>query len=121
MTKSRTFYVCQSCGFQSLKWLGKCPSCGEWDSLTEEIVSDTPKAKKAVPSLGTDEPPRPISDIKTESGERLESGIGEFDRVVGGGIVSGSVVLIGGDPGIGKSTLVLQVLNGLASRGLNAL
>jgi len=121
MAKSKTFYVCQSCGFQSLKWLGKCSNCGEWNSLIEEQVSDEPELGRESGRLGSGEAPCPITDIRVDERERLRCGIKEFDRVVGGGIVSGSVILVGGDPGIGKSTLVLQVLNGLASQGLKAL
>jgi DNA repair protein RadA/Sms len=121
MTKTRTFYVCQSCGFQSLKWLGKCPNCGEWNSLTEEQILDGAVGGRESAGLGPGESPRSIAEIQIDSGERRQCGIEEFDRVLGGGIVSGSVILIGGDPGIGKSTLVLQVLNGLASQGLKVL
>lgn len=121
MTKIKTFYICQSCGFQSLKWLGKCPNCGEWNSLTEEQISEEPGRRRELVGLGTGETPCPITDIRVNGRERLRCGIEEFDRVVGGGIVLGSAILIGGDPGIGKSTLVLQVLNGLASQGLRVL
>jgi len=121
MVKSKSIYVCQSCGFQSPRWLGKCPNCGEWNSLTEERIVPEAAAKRESPGLSTGEPPRPITDISVDGKERLQCGIGEFDRVVGGGIVLGSVVLIGGDPGIGKSTLVLQVLDGLARQGRKVL
>lgn len=121
MTKTKTLYICQSCGFQSLKWLGKCSNCGEWNSLTEERVSEEPGTRRESVGLGTGETPCSITDIRVNGRERLRCGIEEFDRVLGDGIVSGSVILIGGDPGIGKSTLVLQVLNGLASQGLKVL
>ncbi|NIS70164.1 MAG: DNA repair protein RadA [Proteobacteria bacterium] len=121
MTKTKTLYVCQSCGFQSLKWLGRCPTCDEWNSLTEERVSDETAGRRSLIGLGVGEPPRRITDIQLKGQDRIECGIGEFDRVLGGGIVLGSVILIGGDPGIGKSTLLLQVLNGLASQGLKVL
>ncbi|MBW2056630.1 MAG: DNA repair protein RadA [Deltaproteobacteria bacterium] len=121
MSKAKTLYVCQSCGFQSPKWLGRCPDCGEWNTLTEEQILDQTSPMRRPADLGSGQPPLPISQIRPEGGERLRCGIEEFDRVLGGGIVSGSVVLIGGDPGIGKSTLVLQVLHGLAMQDLRAL
>jgi len=121
MTKVKTVYVCQSCGFQSPKWLGKCSNCGEWDSLTEEQISGDVGKKRESVGPGTGEAPCPITDIQVDGRERLRCGIEEFDRVLGGGMVLGSVILVGGDPGIGKSTLVLQVLNGLASQGMRAL
>jgi DNA repair protein RadA/Sms len=121
MTKTKTIYVCQSCGFQSPKWLGKCPNCGEWNSLTEEQIALEPATRREPAGPSTGESPRPITDISVDGKERLECGIGEFDRVLGGGIVLGSVILIGGDPGIGKSTLVLQVLDGLARHGSRVL
>ncbi|MBN2572320.1 MAG: DNA repair protein RadA [Ignavibacteriales bacterium] len=105
MSKMRIKYICSNCGFESLKWLGKCPSCGEWNSFTEELV-ETKSRKQirkneiTIASLNGD---------FSNSGEvRIKTNISEFDRVLGGGIMSGSVILIGGDPGIGKSTLVLQ-------------
>jgi DNA repair protein RadA/Sms len=121
MAKNKTFYACQSCGFHSPKWLGKCPNCGEWESLTEERITEEPPAKRASASLGAGESPRPITDIQLNGKDRLQCGIDEFDRVLGGGIVGGSVILIGGDPGIGKSTLLLQVLDGIASQGQKVL
>ncbi len=121
MAKPKTLYICQSCGFQSLKWLGRCPNCEEWNSLAEERISDQPGARREWQVLGSGESPHPITDIQLNGKDRLLCGIEEFDRVLGGGIVLGSVILIGGDPGIGKSTLLLQVLNGLANQGLKVL
>lgn len=103
--KNKIFYVCQSCGYRSAKWLGKCPSCDAWNSFTEEISNDSKKNRQSVST----EKPFLISQIKTDSITRYFSKIQEFDRVLGGGIVPGSVILLGGDPGIGKSTLLLQV------------
>lgn len=102
---TRTVYVCQQCGSQQPKWMGKCPDCGEWNSLVEQI-SDVGRAAAA--GVRRSEP-LAYSEIESQEESRQSSGLPEFDRVLGGGIVSGSLVLIGGDPGIGKSTLLLQV------------
>ena len=115
-SKIRSVYSCQKCGGQTPKWMGRCPDCGEWNSLVEETFSAAP-IEKAKAARSADIPPRPISDIETSSESRVKSGISEFDRVLGGGIVKGSAVLIGGDPGIGKSTLLLQGMEELARRG----
>lgn len=115
-SKTRSVYCCQKCGGQTPKWMGRCPDCGEWNSLVEETFSTAPAEKKqAARSAKT--PPTPISDIETSAESRIKSGISEFDRVLGGGIVRGSAVLIGGDPGIGKSTLLLQGMEELARKG----
>lgn len=103
--KNKIFYVCQSCGYRSAKWLGKCPSCEAWNSFTEEISIDTKKIKH----ISSTEKPILISQVQTDTIIRYFTNIQEFDRVLGGGIVPGSVILLGGDPGIGKSTLLLQV------------
>jgi DNA repair protein RadA/Sms len=109
--KTKTFYTCQNCGYQSAKWLGKCPDCNSWNTLAEEIALKTgPAAAAAMPATA----PLPISEVSGEAEKRLSCGISEFDRVLGGGIVAGSLVLIGGDPGIGKSTLLLQATDHLA-------
>lgn len=107
MKAPRTLFVCQSCGAQSQKWLGRCPECGEWNALVEERASRTPEPRGAAPALGGQSAKRYV-DVDTVVSERLGTGIGEFDRVLGGGIVPGSLVLLGGEPGIGKSTLLLQ-------------
>ncbi len=116
--KKKTHFVCQLCGYQSSKWMGKCPNCKQWESLIEEKLVE-PGRKLGGLSLGKRgeerEVPQPIDQVVMSETSRIETGIGEFDRVLGGGVVSGSVILIGGDPGIGKSTLLLQALNGLAS------
>ncbi|MBT0652100.1 DNA repair protein RadA [Geomobilimonas luticola] len=108
--KTKTLYTCQKCGYQSAKWLGKCPDCGSWNSLAEEIVgrdgTDT--------TAGVSVPPVSISQAGGEPERRHTCGIAEFDRVLGGGLVEGSLVLVGGDPGIGKSTLLLQATDHLA-------
>jgi DNA repair protein RadA/Sms len=118
---SKTVFTCQSCGYQTPKWLGKCPDCGEWHSLVEEIQLQIRTSGTYRHSLGPKTEPVPIDSIELDDEHRLLSGIGEFDRVLGGGLVPGSLVLIGGDPGIGKSTLMLQALYGLAKNGRKVL
>jgi len=112
VAKARTVFACQSCGYQAAKWLGRCPDCGTWDSLVEEVQN--------APGIGPGEEKRraarPLAEVQTESTPRISSGIREFDRVLGGGVVPGSFVLVGGAPGIGKSTLLLQVAGRLADR-----
>lgn len=107
MSKVKTLYLCQSCGASSQKWIGRCPSCGEWNTYVEEIVAAPVKGNVAQVSLG-DLRPVILDEITAKHLDRIDSGMGEFNRVLGGGLVHGSVVLIGGEPGIGKSTLVLQ-------------
>ena len=119
MKKIRTMFFCQECGQQSPKWLGKCPSCGEWNRFVEEEVRDADAAHPA--DLRFEGVPQSIDAITADEGERITTGIAEMDRVLGGGIVAGSAILVGGDPGIGKSTLLLQVLEKLARRGLTVL
>lgn len=120
MAKGKTaVYFCQSCGFESAKWMGQCPGCREWNTFVEEIVdkSAPAKVKKAAQQAEVTK----ISDIRTDQERRLTTGIGELDRVLGGGIVTGSLVLVGGDPGIGKSTLLLQVCRNLSGQAVNVL
>jgi DNA repair protein RadA/Sms len=109
LTKLRLVFACQSCGFESSKWLGRCPECGEWNSFLEERQEATPTAKgrPASPAIGGR--PKPYAAVDGTDADRIPSGLDEFDRVLGGGLVPGSLVLIGGEPGIGKSTLLLQV------------
>jgi DNA repair protein RadA/Sms len=115
--KLKTIFSCQSCGFQTAKWMGKCPDCNSWDSFVEErsVVGSDRQGFRAISAPQTT--PVPIDSIDLETELRLHTGIKEFDRVLGGGLVPGTLVLIGGDPGIGKSTLMLQALNGLAGQG----
>ena len=115
--KEKTVYVCQDCGHEALKWMGRCPGCGEWNRMVEEV--QTPA--RSAPRPGFMSRPEPIDAISLAPEMRLASGMTEFDRTLGGGLVPGSLVLIGGDPGIGKSTLVLQVMARLADRGARAL
>ena len=115
MNKARSVHICQKCGHEAARWVGRCPDCGEWNSLLETAVRDRPVASSAAVAGGTRTAPQRIGDVRMESAERVPSGIGELDRVLGGGIVPGSLVLIGGDPGIGKSTLLMQVSAALAA------
>jgi DNA repair protein RadA/Sms len=111
MARTRTRHVCQKCGHEALRWLGRCPDCGSWNSLTEELVTEHPVASRP-PWTGGERapvPPQPITRIALDTYRRIPCGIGEFDRVLGGGAVPGSVVLLGGDPGIGKSTMLMSV------------
>ena len=116
--KPKRLYTCQSCGAQSPKWEGRCNDCGEWNSLIEEIVVPTQNRPSLV--LGSDKP-LPISQIKQQKNIRTATGIGELDRILGGGIVKGSVILLGGDPGIGKSTLILQVCGQITTNNMKVL
>ena len=122
MTKVRTVFACQNCGYQSPKWLGKCPDCNSWNSLVEEQRSPAVEGSSHPLTISEqDLPPQSIQSIMTSEDGRMKTGIGEFDRVLGGGLVVGTVVLIGGDPGIGKSTLLLQALDQLARKGTSVL
>lgn len=109
----KTIFACQSCGYQSPKWLGRCPDCAQWNSLTEESISNlSAQGKSVIRDMAFPESsPQKLSDIKSEDYLRISTRIGELDRVLGGGLVKGSAVLIGGEPGIGKSTLMLQASN----------
>lgn len=118
MANNKTVFYCTDCGNESRKWLGKCPACGSWNTLVEQPAPD--KNTKYVKSLVTSTPVH-FKDIKKDDYTRKKTGIGEFDRTLGGGLVEGSLVLIGGDPGIGKSTLLLQAVNKLATKEQNAL
>src|SRR5215831_19817749 len=106
--KSKSSFVCQNCGYVASKWIGKCPDCGEWNSLVEERMP-IPGASALVSRGLAGSTPVSFDAVASQEQSRFSSGIAEFDRVLGGGIVAGSLVLIGGDPGIGKSTLLLQV------------
>jgi DNA repair protein RadA/Sms len=108
VSKVRSKYVCQNCGTESPRWIGKCPSCGEWNTFTEEVVSSVAVRRSKKP-FAENAMPVQISEIDSVDNERVKTGVEEFDRVLGGGIVPGSVCLLGGDPGVGKSTLMMQV------------
>ncbi len=107
--KRTTVYICTNCGYESARWYGKCPECNEWNTLEEQVKSPTTVSKSFSGSYSVFERPTKLSEVEYTDEQRHSSGIGEFDRVLGGGIVKGSLVLIGGDPGIGKSTILLQM------------
>jgi len=113
--KSKTAFFCTECGYEVSKWVGRCPGCGEWNTMAEQPVTETPIA--AVPSSAPSSAPVPLPHITTADEPRVSTLMGELDRVLGGGVVAGSLTLIGGDPGIGKSTLLLQAANSFASEG----
>ena len=126
MAKKSTIFFCQNCGYESAKWLGQCPACKEWNTLVEETVvtGKAGKSSKKTESLAArihEAQPVKLSGIKTESEIRTATGFEELDRVLGGGIVAGSLVLVGGDPGIGKSTILLQVCKNLTEKGKKVL
>lgn len=122
MAKAKTSaFFCQNCGYESAKWMGQCPGCKEWNTFVEELVD-----RKALSGSGKRKPaseakPVPLSSIVASDEERVSTNMKELDRVLGGGIVRGSLVLVGGDPGIGKSTLLLQVCRNLSAQGLSVL
>jgi DNA repair protein RadA/Sms len=117
MKKTETVFVCQNCGHKSAKWLGKCPECGEWNSLVEEKFQTSRKGGTRNGFKLREVSAVAFTDIEPQDDRRFSSGVTEFDRVLGGGIVPGTLVLIGGDPGIGKSTLLLQVADKLSESG----
>ena len=114
MAKAKSIYACTECGATSSKWQGQCPGCNAWNTLVETIAeSDTPSSRRFAALAGTSQI-QTLSEIEAREEDRLPTGVGEFDRALGGGLVAGGVVLIGGDPGIGKSTLLLQALTALS-------
>ena len=119
MARTLSQYHCQSCGAVSAKWSGRCEACGEWNTLTEERLEAQPGKKRKTGGRAVDLVPLAESE-HTAPARRLVTGIDEFDRVTGGGLVAGSAILIGGDPGIGKSTLLLQLVCKLAAAGRKA-
>ncbi len=106
--KQKTVFFCTDCGTESPKWMGKCPGCGAWNTMTEEVVVTQPKGSQKSTTVASSSSPKTLSNISITEEERLSTGLLELDRVLGGGLVPGSLVLIGGDPGIGKSTILLQ-------------
>ena len=113
MGRDRVFFVCQNCGYRAPRWLGKCPDCNAWNSLVEErAVPDAAKGAHATASGA----PQALDSLEIAPEARVSCSIGELDRVLGGGFVPGSLTLIGGDPGIGKSTLLLQAMNAIAQK-----
>ncbi|MFA9336521.1 MULTISPECIES: DNA repair protein RadA [Lactococcus] len=116
MAKKKSSFICQNCGYKSAKYLGRCPNCGEWSSFVEEVEVQEVKNQR-VSMTGERSKPLKLDEVELFDTPRIETDLDEFNRVLGGGVVPGSLVLIGGDPGIGKSTLLLQVSTQLASRG----
>lgn len=115
VAKVKTVFVCQNCGYESLKWMGKCPNCGEWNSLIEETKIQVKKDEfTGYCGISSGSKPKSINNIKSSEYDRFNTGINELNRVLGGGIVKGSLILISGAPGIGKSTLLLQTANNIA-------
>ncbi len=106
--KQKIVFVCSDCGSESPKWMGKCPGCGAWNTMVEEVLAETPKGNQKATTIASSAKPKPLKEISTTEELRISTGLGELDRVLGGGIVPGSLILIGGDPGIGKSTILLQ-------------
>jgi DNA repair protein RadA/Sms len=117
--QQKTAFFCQNCGYESPKWVGKCPGCGEWNRFAEEPVQAADS--RMPPEFQFNEKPRPLDSVEADEKARVKTGMEEMDRVLGGGIVAGSAILVGGDPGIGKSTLLLQVVHRLASGGRKVL
>ena len=120
-TKKSTVFFCQSCGYESPKWMGQCPGCREWNTFVEEQISTAALKKNGGLDSTVGRQPTVLSQIIMKDDDRLSTGIGELDRVLGGGIVAGSLTLVGGDPGIGKSTLLLQMCRLLAADGKKVL
>ena len=117
-SKSKTVFVCSSCGYESAKWLGKCPACNEWNSFYEEKVVNTSSTSGGKSSTNKERSmPRKLKEVEGIEATRTSTGIGELDRVLGGGLVKGSLVLVGGEPGIGKSTLILQLCDRVKGEG----
>lgn len=116
MAKTKSVYVCQNCGAESVKWLGRCPSCGEWNTYVEERVTKETSSRPGLVNVSRNAIPTPIREIDSDNELRVDTKIGELNRILGGGIVPGSVILLGGEPGIGKSTLALQLALGLKSQ-----
>src|SRR3989344_2876961 len=112
--KKTTSFVCQECGYESPKFLGKCPECGEWNTMKEVRLPQIQKSKLKSQSSSVEKNPRLISEIPYKKTSRLQTGFSEADSVLGGGIVPGSVTLLAGDPGIGKSTILLQIAENIA-------
>ena len=123
MAKEKTMYLCSACGYETPRWMGKCPGCNAWNTLEEQApqVQQQAPVKAIKQRPGTGASAMRLHEIPEETALRASTGIGELDRVLGGGVVEGSLMLVGGDPGIGKSTLLLQASDYLAQSGSRVL
>ncbi len=123
MAKAKTTaFFCKECGYESAKWMGQCPACRQWNTMVEEPVAPKKEsAARSAPAFSVRTPPMKLSEVSLAEQDRMSTGYGELDRVLGSGIVGGSMILVGGDPGIGKSTLLLQVCRNLAAAGKRVL
>lgn len=115
MAKNKTVFVCNECGYESSKWLGKCPACGSWNTFFEQKIVESKNSSLKAEKINT--VPQKLDSYKATETIRTSTGSGELDRVLGGGLVKGSLVLLGGEPGIGKSTLILQICNNIKGEG----
>lgn len=121
MAKNRTKYVCSNCGAETVRWMGRCPQCGSWNTLEETVEEIVPKQLRTTHEVVSSKRPRKLSEVNLENHERMQLAMPEVDRPLGGGVVPGSVILWGGEPGIGKSTLILQVCHAMAKAGRSVL
>ena len=121
MARTKSYFICQNCGYTTAKWLGRCPECNSWDSLVEEVKTAQAKSRSYLPANSEKIKPKTIASVARTKVERLATGIREFDRVLGGGVVPGSLVLLGGTPGIGKSTILLDAGLRFAQGGIKVL
>ena len=117
MAKSKTVFVCSECGNESAKWLGKCPACNSWNTFYEQKIVETKSSKSSVLNYEKNTPKK-LNSYQSEEEIRVSTGFEELNRVLGGGLVKGSLVLLGGEPGIGKSTLILQLCNKIKGEGV---
>lgn len=121
MVKNRTKYVCSNCGAETVRWMGRCPQCGSWNTLEETVEEIVPKQLRTTHEVVSSKRPQKLSEVNLENHERMQLAMPEVDRPLGGGVVPGSVILWGGEPGIGKSTLILQVCHAMAKAGRSVL
>ncbi len=121
MAKNRTKFVCSNCGAETVRWMGRCPQCGSWNTLEETVEEVLPKQLRTTHEVVSSKRPQKLSEVNLENHERMQLSMPEVDRPLGGGVVPGSVILWGGEPGIGKSTLILQVCHAMAKAGRSVL
>ena len=121
MAKNRTKFVCSNCGAETVRWMGRCPQCGSWNTLEETVEEVLPKQLRTTHEVASGKRPQKLSEVNLENHERMQLAMPEVDRPLGGGVVPGSVILWGGEPGVGKSTLILQVCHAMAKAGRSVL